>query len=78
MSETYVTNMSQSAHLAQLPDDSQTLYMEKVGCLIHLATQSRPELMFSVTQLSRRNKRATRRDSLQSIEFYGMLLVQLL
>ena len=62
MSETYVTNMSQYAHLAQLPDDSQTLYMEKVGCLIHLATQARPELMFSVTQLSRRNKKATRRD----------------
>ena len=62
MSETYVTNMSQSAHLVQLPDDSQTLYMEKVGCLIHLTTQTRPELMFSVTQLSRRNKRATRRD----------------
>jgi hypothetical protein len=62
MSETYVTNMPQHAHLAQLPDDCQTLYMQKVGCLIHLATQSRPDLMFSVTQLSRRNKKATRRD----------------
>ena len=62
MSETYVTNMPQYTHLAQLPDDCQTLYMQKVGCLIHLATQSRPDLMFSVTQLSRRNKKATRRD----------------
>ena len=62
MSETYVTNMPKYAHLAQLPDDCQTLYMQKVGCLIHLATQSRPELIFSVTQLSRRNKKATRRD----------------
>ena len=62
MSETYVTNTSKYAHLAQLPDDSQTLFMEKVGCLVHLATQTRPELMFSVTQLSCRNKRATRRD----------------
>ena len=62
MSETYVTNMTKYAHLAQLPDDCQTLYMQKVGCLIHLATQSWPELIFSVTQLSRRNKKATRRD----------------
>ena len=62
MSETYVTNMLQYAHLAQLPDDRQTLYMKKVGCLIHLATQARPDLIFSVTQLSRRNKKATRRD----------------
>ena len=62
MSETYVTNMLQYAHLAQLPDDRQTLYMKKVGYLIHLAMQSRPDLIFSVTQLSRRNKKATRRD----------------
>ena len=62
MSETYVTNMPQYAHLVQLSDNHQTLYMEKVDCLIHLATQTRPELIFSVTQLSRRNKKATRRD----------------
>ena len=39
------------AHLAQLPDFDQTLYMdEKVGCLIHLlATQSRPELILSLS-----------------------------
>ena len=62
MSETYVTNMPNYAHLAQLPDDHQTLYMEKVGCLVHLATQSRPDLIFSVTQSSRRNKKATQCD----------------
>jgi hypothetical protein len=62
MSETHISNMYKYTHLAQLPDFDQTLYMEKVGCLIHLATQSRPDLIFSVTQLSRRNKKATRRD----------------
>ena len=62
MSETHMTNMSKYTHLAHLPDNLQTLCMEKVGCLIHLATQSRPELIFSVTPLSRRNKKATRRD----------------
>ena len=62
MSETYVANMPQYAHLTQLHDDRQTLFMEKVGCLIHLAMQSRPDLIFSVTQLSRRNKKATRSD----------------
>ena len=57
MSETNLTNMSNYVHLAQLPDLSQTLYMEKVGCLIHLAThQTRPELIFSVTQLSHRRR----------------------
>ena len=62
MSETHISNMSKYTHLAQLPDFDQTLYMEKVGCLIHLATQTRPDLILSVTQLSRSNKKATRRD----------------
>ena len=62
MSETFVTIIPNYAHLAQLPDNHQTLYMEKVGCLVHLATQTRPGLIFSVTQWSRRNKMATRRD----------------
>jgi hypothetical protein len=62
MSETHISNMSKYSHLALLPDSDQTLYMAKVGCLIHLATQSRPELILSVTQLSRNNKKATRRD----------------
>ena len=62
MSDTYLTNMSNYAHSAQLPDLSQTLCMEKMGCFIHLATQTRPDLIFSVIQLSRRNKKATWRD----------------
>ena len=62
MSERYVTNMPQYAHLAQLPDYHQTLYLEKVGCLVHLTTQRQPDLILSVTQISRRNKKATRRD----------------
>ena len=70
--------MPKYAHLAQLPDDCQTLYMQKVGCRIHLATQSRPELMFSVTQLSRRNKKQHDVTCMQLIELYDMLLVHLL
>ena len=43
MPETYLTNMSNYVHLVQLPDLSQSLNMEKVGCLIHLVTQTRPD-----------------------------------
>jgi hypothetical protein len=38
--------------------------MSKVGKLIHLATQTRPDILYATTQLSRRNKKASRRDML--------------
>ena len=63
MSETYLTNMGDYPNIP-LHDTKQTLYMSKVGKLIHLATQTRPDILYATTQLSRRNKKASRRDML--------------
>ena len=63
MAETYLTNMSQYAN-TPLHDTLQTQFMSKVGKLIHLATQTRPDILYATTQLSRRNKKASRRDML--------------
>jgi hypothetical protein len=42
--------------------DLQTLFQEKVGNILYLASQSRPDLLYSTTQLSRRSNKATSRD----------------
>ena len=63
MAETYLTNMSNYTN-TPLHDTLQTQFMSKVGKLIHLATQTRPDILYATTQLSRRNKKASRRDML--------------
>ena len=47
-----------------LPDHLQQVFQQKVGCLMYLMTQTRPDLHFSVTQLSRRSSKATTKDML--------------
>ena len=39
-----------------------TLFQEKVGSILYLASQTLPDLMYSVTQLSRRSNKTTARD----------------
>ena len=63
MSKTYLTNMDNYTN-TPLYDTLQTLFMSKVGKLIHLATQTRPNILYATTQLSRRNKKVSRRDML--------------
>jgi hypothetical protein len=45
-----------------LPEDLQKVFQQKVGCLMYLMTQTRMDLHFSVTQLSRRASAATTKD----------------
>ena len=45
-----------------LPEHLQKVFQQKVGCLMYLMTQTRIDLHFSVTQLSRRASRATTKD----------------
>ena len=45
-----------------LPDHLQKVYQQKVGCLMYLMTQTRLDLHFSLSQLSRRSSIATTND----------------
>jgi hypothetical protein len=45
-----------------LPENLQKVYQQKVGCLMYLMTQTRLDLHFSVSQLSRRSSIATIKD----------------
>ena len=59
---------SQPLDLSPLTDESsQTLFQQKVGCLMYLMSQTRPDLHYPVTQLSRRSFKATSRD-MQSVD----------
>ena len=59
---------SQPLDLSPLVDEpSQTLFQQKVGCLMYLMSQTRPDLHYPVTQLSRRPFKATSRD-IQSVD----------
>ena len=40
----------------------QTLFQGKVGSVLYLASQTRPDLLYSTTQLSRRSNKTTGRD----------------
>ena len=54
------TQSSDSSPL--LTEDLQKVFQQKVGCLMYLMTQTRIDLHFSVTQLSRRASAATTKD----------------
>ena len=62
MQEDYLTSMPDLDTKALLLPPFQTLFQEKVGSILYLASQSRPDLLYSVTQLSRRSNKATSRD----------------
>ena len=62
MQEDYLTSMPELDTKALLLPPFQTLFQEKVGSILYLASQSRPDLLYSVTQLSRRSNKATSRD----------------
>lgn len=62
MSEDFLTNMPVSLSTSLLPPAEQTLFQEKVGSILYLASQTRPDLLYSTTQLSRRSNKCTLRD----------------
>jgi hypothetical protein len=62
MQEDYLTRMPDDDEIQLLPSSAQTLFQEKVGTLLYLASQTRPDLLYSVTQLSRRSNKCTLRD----------------
>ena len=62
MSEDFLTNMPLPSTDSLFPPDLQTLFQEKVGSILYLASQTRPDLLYSTTQLSRRSNKATARD----------------
>ena len=48
--------------LSESPDldaKGKELFMSKVGCLLYLSTQTRPDIMFAVSQLSRKSRLPT-------------------
>jgi len=62
MQEDYLTAMPEFDESMLLPKAQQQLFQEKVGTLLYLASQTRPDLLYSVTQLSRRSNKCTLRD----------------
>ena len=57
MSEDFLTNMPPNNSSNLLSADLQTLFQEKVGSILYLASQTRPDLIYSTTQLSRRSNK---------------------
>ena len=45
-----------------LSPDLQTLFQEKVGNILYLSSQTRPDILYATTQLSRRSNKTTARD----------------
>ena len=62
MQEDFLTGMPEFDSVTLLLPPQQTLFQEKVGSILYLASQSRPDLLYSITQLSRRSNKATLRD----------------
>ena len=61
MSEDYLTGLSLHTDDILLTPPFQTLFQEKVGSILYLASQTHPDLFYSTTQLSRRSNKATTR-----------------
>jgi len=62
MREDFLTSLSDNCAEPKLEDSLQTLFQEKVGSILYLASQTRLDLLYAVTQLSRRSKKCTIRD----------------
>jgi hypothetical protein len=62
MREDYLTSLPDHVNDPILTLDQQTLFQEKVGSLLYLASQTRLDLLYSVTQLSRRSNKCNTRD----------------
>jgi hypothetical protein len=64
MAEDFLTSLRHidpNSSILLLPD-VQTLFQEKIGNILYLASQSRPDLIYATTQLLRRSNKATIKD----------------
>jgi hypothetical protein len=62
MIEEFLTALPEESLENVLPLPDQKLFQEKVGSMLYLASQTRPDLLYSITQLSRRSNKCTARD----------------
>jgi hypothetical protein len=62
MAEDFLTMLPSDDSNPILSPNDQTLFQEKVGSILYLASQSRPDLLYAITQLSRRSNKCTTRD----------------
>jgi len=62
MREDFLTSLSDHVDDPTLLAEYQTLFQEKVGSILYLASQTRLDLLYSVTQLARRSNKCTTRD----------------
>jgi hypothetical protein len=59
MIEEFLTSMPHDSDDHLLAPSYQKLFQEKVGSKLYLASQSRPDLIYATTQLSRRSNKCT-------------------
>ena len=64
MSDDFLTSMPTHSNDELLSPSHQKLFQEKVGSILYLASQSRPDLLYATTQLSRRSNKCTARDKI--------------
>jgi hypothetical protein len=62
MKEDYLTSLPDHVNDPILTLDQQILFQDKVGSLLYLASQIRLDLLYSVTQLSRRSNKCNTRN----------------
>ena len=62
MREDFLTSLPDHQDDQKLIDALHTIFQEKVGSILYLSSQTRLDLLYAVTQLSRRSKKCTTRD----------------
>ena len=62
MSEDFLTSSKTVSDLPLLPLPLQTLFQEKIGNILYLASHTRPDLLYATAQLSRKSNKATSKD----------------
>ena len=64
MAEDFLTSLrcADPSATPLLAPELQTLFQEKVGNILYLSSQTRPDILYATTQLSRRSNKTTARD----------------
>ena len=62
MAEDFLTSSKTASDLPILSLPLQTLFQEKIGNSLYMASHTRPDLLYATTQLSRRSNKANSKD----------------